>query len=107
MQSKWKAQRTSDRGTCTRCGTEVSSLYPFEATPKCTPDLKTRSAPRESAPQATKVEPASQAPVDYFYTDELFDKYPPPADMEIDEDDFAELRSELLGKKMGGMLRRC
>jgi len=45
-----------------------------------------------------KIESASQAPVDYFFTDELFDKYRPPADMVIDEDAFAELRSELLGQ---------
>ncbi|KAL0019475.1 hypothetical protein WJX77_010408 [Trebouxia sp. C0004] len=66
--------------------------------------LQTKAAPKGSASVATKDESATQAPVEYVYTDELFDKYPPPADMEIDEDDFAELRSELLGQKMGGKL---
>lgn len=47
---------------------------------------------------------ASQLPVEYYFTDALFDKYPPPADMEIDQADFAELRTELLGQKIGGRL---
>lgn len=57
-----------------------------------------------SALQAKKTMSASQLPVDYYCTDELFDKYPPPPHMEVDQAEFAELRAELLGQKIGGRL---
>ena len=61
--------------------------------------------PREgSALQATNNKSASQLPVEYYFTDDLFDKYPPPPDMEVDQAGFAELRAELLGQKIGGKL---
>ena len=104
MQTNLQSRHNSVRGMCLKCGAEVSLVYPVQPTRKPTPGLQTKAAPKGSASVATKDESATQAPVEYVYTDELFDNYPPPADMEIDEDDFAELRSELLGQKMGGKL---
>ena len=62
------------------------------------------SARGESAVHASSPETARQAPAMYIFTEELLDKYPPLAHMGIDEEDFAELRMELLGQKMGGRL---
>ena len=59
---------------------------------------------RGSAVHASRLETARQAPVVYIFTEELLDKYPPLAHTGIDEEDFAELRMELLGQKMGGRL---
>ncbi|KAL3133180.1 hypothetical protein ABBQ38_007070 [Trebouxia sp. C0009 RCD-2024] len=56
-----------------------------------------------SAVDASSTQAARQAPV-YYCTEELLDEYPPPAHLGIDEDDFPELRAELLGQKMGGKL---
>ena len=55
------------------------------------------------AVDASSTEAARQAPA-YYFTEELLDKYPPPVHLGIDEEDFAELRAELLGQKMGGRL---
>lgn len=44
------------------------------------------------------------ADASYLFTDELFDKYPPPEHMEIDTVAFSELRAELLGQQIGGRL---
>ena len=44
------------------------------------------------------------ADASYLFTDELFDKYPPPEHMEIDAAAFSELRAELLGQQIGGRL---
>ena len=62
------------------------------------------SARGEAAVHASGLETARQAPVVYIFTEELLDRYPPLAHMGIDEEDFAELRMELLGQRMGGRL---
>ena len=46
----------------------------------------------------------SAPPAEYYFTDDLFDKFPPLPEMNFDEDDFAELRSQLLGQNIGGRL---
>ena len=62
------------------------------------------SARGESAVHASSPETAGQAPAVYIFTEELLDKYPPLAHKGIDEEDFAELKVELLGQKIGGRL---
>lgn len=54
---------------------------------------------RESAAKATNIKSASQLPIEYCCAVALVENYPPPADMEVDEAEFAELRAEL---KSGG-----
>ena len=62
------------------------------------------SAVGQCAVDTSSIETARQAPAVYIFTEELLDKYPPLAHMGIDKEDFAELRTELLGQKMGGAL---
>lgn len=77
-------------------------MHRVEAFRNASPNRQSMCARGGSAVQATNIKSASQLPVEYYFTDDLFDKYPPPADMEIDQADFAELRTELLGQKTGG-----
>lgn len=79
-------------------------MHRVEAIRGASPSRQSKCARGGSAVQATNIKSASQLPVEYYFTDALFDKYPPPADMEIDQADFAELRTELLGQKIGGRL---
>jgi len=63
----------------------------------------TQQAADQAVPQATSSLSGDQvSEPTYIFTDELFDKYPPPAHLGIDEAAFKELRAELLGQKMGG-----
>jgi len=79
-------------------------MHRVEAIRSASPSRQPKCARGGSAVQATNIKSASQLPVEYYFTDDLFDKYPPPPDMEVDQADFAELRTELLGQKIGGKL---
>ncbi len=68
------------------------------------PNPQAKYARGESAIQAKENQSAPQAPAEYYFTDDLFDKHPPLPEMNFDKDDFAELRSQLLGQKIGGRL---
>lgn len=78
----------------------------------CTEAKPGGSAALLDKPQAwqTGAQTAESQPVvlyadrSYLFTDELFDKYPPPEHMEIDAAAFSELRAELLGQQIGGRL---
>jgi len=64
---------------------------------------QSEQAAGQAVPQATHSLTGDQvSEPTYVFTDELFDKCPPPAHLEIDEAAFKELRAELLGQKMGG-----
>lgn len=75
-----------------------------KAVTTCSPRRQSKCAQGGSALEATNIKSASQLTVEYYFTDDLFDKYPPPLDMEVGQADFAELRTELLGQKTGGQL---
>lgn len=79
-------------------------MHQLGAVKSCSIHRQSTCARGGSALQAKKTKSASQLPVEYYFTDELFDKYPPPPHMEVDQADFAELRAELLGQKIGGRL---
>ena len=79
-------------------------MHRVEAIRSASPNRQSKCAPGGSAVQATSIKSASQLPVEYYFTDAVFDKYPPPADIRTDQADFAELRTELLGQKIGGRL---
>lgn len=94
-------QTMSGKCRCPRCGAECSPMHQVEAIRSSSPSRQSKCA-LGSALQATNIKSASQLPVEYYFTGDLFDKYPPPADMVIHQADFAELKTELLGQKIGG-----
>lgn len=63
-----------------------------------TSGLADRAQTAESHPVVLYADPS------YLFTDELFDKYPPPEHMEINAAAFSDFRAELLGQQIGGRL---
>ena len=89
---------------CPRCGAPFPDVRHPDARSSAYTSQQKVCARGESAVHASSPETARQAPAVYIFTEELLDKYPPLAHLGVDEKDFAELRVELLGQKMGGRL---
>lgn len=85
---------------CPRCGATFPDVRHPDARSSAYTSRQKVSARGESAVHASSPETARQAPAVYIFTKELLDKYPPLAHMGIDEEDFAELRMELLGGRL-------
>lgn len=104
LQTKLLPQGMFAAERCPTCGAPLPGVRHADAKGSAYASRQKVSARGEPAVHASGLETARQAPVVYIFTEELLDKYPPLAHMGIDEEDFPELRMELLGQKMGGRL---
>lgn len=89
---------------CPRCDAPFPDVRQPDAKSSANTSQQKVSASGESALDASSTETAKQAPAVYIFTEELLDRYPSLPRMGIDEENFAELKMELLGQKMGRYL---
>ena len=64
----------SGKRRCPFCGAECAPMHRVEAIRSASPSRQPKCARGGSAVQATNIKSASQLPVEYYFTDALFDK---------------------------------